>query len=264
MTIFPQLKYYDRFRCIKNIPHRIISRLNIPLILSILLIDKSDNCEFFLYKYKFSNKNKNKILFLLNKYKEINIEELLDEQKLVKLAYLNNTAEIIDWLVFSTFASEKIDFNIIEKRIFFLEKLILTVFPVSAEYMKLIYEAKVLPDRRINTGDFIGPSSISLEIPNILPTNTDAKIPNINKPYTVPEKADGIRKLLYISKIGRIYFIDTNMNVLFTGNVTKHKNCSYTIIDGEHVLNDKEGLFINLFFGFDIYYLNYFSDRSTN
>ena len=50
-----------------------------------ILIDKSDNCEFFLYKYKFSNKNKNKILFLLNKYEEINIEELLDEQQFEKL-----------------------------------------------------------------------------------------------------------------------------------------------------------------------------------
>ena len=68
----------------------------------------TDNCEFFLYKFKFSNRdNKNKILFLLNKYKKINIKELLDEQKLVKLAYLDNTEEIIDLLVFSTFVSER-------------------------------------------------------------------------------------------------------------------------------------------------------------
>ena len=47
LTIFPQLKHYDRFKTIQNRPNKIISRLNIPLILSILLIDKSDNCEFF-------------------------------------------------------------------------------------------------------------------------------------------------------------------------------------------------------------------------
>ena len=139
LTIFPQLKHYDRFSAIQNIPNKIINRLNIPLILSILLIDKSDNCEFFLYKFKFSNRDKNRILFLLNKYKEINIEELLDEQKLVKLAYLNNTAEIIDWLVFSTFTAEKIDFSIVEKRISFLDKLILPVFPITADYLKLKY-----------------------------------------------------------------------------------------------------------------------------
>ena len=139
LTIFPQLKHYGRFRAIQNIPNKIINRLNIPLILSILLIDNSDNCEFFLYKFKFSNRDKNRILFLLNKYKKINIQELLDEQKLVKLAYLDNTAEIIDLLVFSTFVSEEIDVNTVEKRISFLDKLRLPVFPITADYLKLKY-----------------------------------------------------------------------------------------------------------------------------
>ena len=109
------------------------------MILSILLIDNSDNCEFFLYKFKFSNRDKNRILFLLNRYKKINIKELLDEQKLVKLAYLENTEKIIDLLVFSTFVSEEIDVNILEKRISFLEKLKLPVFPITADYLKVKY-----------------------------------------------------------------------------------------------------------------------------
>ena len=139
LTIFPQLRHYDRLKVIQNIPNKIFSRLDIPLIFSILLIDNSDNCEFFLYKFKFSNRDKNRILFLLNKYKEINIEELLDEQKLVKLAYLDNTAEIIDLLVFSAFVSEEIDVNIVEKCISFLDKLRLPVFPITADYLKLKY-----------------------------------------------------------------------------------------------------------------------------
>ena len=137
LTIFPQLKHYDRFRVIKNISNKIINKLNIPLILSILLIDNSEDCEFFLYKFKFSNRDKNRILFLLNKYKKINFQELLDEQKLVKLAYLDNTAEIIDLLVFSTFVSEEIDINKVEKRISFLDKLRLPIFPIKADYLKL-------------------------------------------------------------------------------------------------------------------------------
>ena len=139
LTIFPQLKHYDRFRAIQNIPNKIINRLNVPLILSILLIDNSDNCEFFLFKFKFSNRDKKKILFLLNKYKKINIKELLDEQKLVKLAYLGNLAEIIDLLVFLTFVSKEIDVSTVEKRISFLDKLRLPVFPITADYLKLKY-----------------------------------------------------------------------------------------------------------------------------
>ena len=139
LTIFPQLKHYDRFRTIQNIPNKIINRLNVPLILSILLIDNSDNCEFFLFKFKFSNRDKKKILFLLNKFKKINVKELLDEKKLVKLAYLGNVAEIIDLLVFLTFVSKEIDVNTVEKRISFLDKLRLPVFPITADYLKLKY-----------------------------------------------------------------------------------------------------------------------------
>ena len=79
------------------------------------------------------------ILFLLKKFKKINVKELLDEKRLVKLAYLGNAAEIIDLLVFLTFVSKEIDVNTVEKRISFLDKLRLPVFPITADYLKLKY-----------------------------------------------------------------------------------------------------------------------------
>ena len=134
---------------------------------------------------------------------------------------------------------------------------------IQNEYMSLIYDGNPLPktkdgskNRRIRPSDFIGPSSISLEVANIVPVNADSNIPNINNKYTVTEKADGLRKLLYVSKIGKIYLIDTNMNVQFTGMVTKHRNMYNSIIDGEHVLYDKSGEYINLYLAFDIYHKN--------
>ena len=42
-------------------------------------------------------------------------------------------------LVFSTFVLEEIDVNMVEKRISFLDKLILPVFPITADYLKLKY-----------------------------------------------------------------------------------------------------------------------------
>lgn len=145
-----------------------------------------------------------------------------------------------------------------------------TNFPVSyteqdkvkQEYMLLIHGKENFPrtkegkPRRAHTGDFIGPSSISLEQKNIMSIDIDSSVANINNPYTVTDKADGERKLLFISNVGKIYLIDTNMNIQFTGMVTKHKSSCNTIIDGEHVLHDKAGNFINLFLCFDIYYLD--------
>ena len=139
LSIFPQLKYYDRFSIIKNVSSKIINRLSIPLILSILLIDHSDNCKFFLYKFKFSNKNKDRILFLLNKYKEINFKELLDKKLLIKLAYLHNPEDVIDLLIFSIFVSKEIDIKAVEKQVDFLDTSNLPVFPITGDYLKLTY-----------------------------------------------------------------------------------------------------------------------------
>ena len=147
-----------------------------------------------------------------------------------------------------------------------------TNFPISykeieeqqREYKSLInesYEKESKQEtknqqRRISTRDFIGPSSISLELQNIVPEQKDANIPNINAPYTVTDKADGMRKLLFINKKGKIYLIDTNMNFQFTGSITKHNKYFNSILDGEHVLHDKEGNFINLYLCFDIYMID--------
>lgn len=125
---------------------------------------------------------------------------------------------------------------------------------IQKEYLTTTNGRKI--ERRINNGDFVGPSSISLEMPNIIQYTEKNKIPNINEPYTVTEKADGIRKLLYVSNNGKIFMIDMNMNVQFTGCITRHPNNFNSILDGEHVLYDKHGSFINHYLCFDIYYVN--------
>jgi len=128
---------------------------------------------------------------------------------------------------------------------------------ILQEYMKLIqgdnYDAK--KHWRVRPSNFIGPSSTTLQIQNIAPINDNTVIPNIRKDYTVTEKADGERNLLFVSSKGKIYLLNTNMNVIFTGAETEHKELFNTIIDGEIILHDKLGKFINLYAAFDIYFI---------
>jgi len=128
---------------------------------------------------------------------------------------------------------------------------------VLQEYMKLINGDEYDPKKhwRIKPSNFIGPSSTTLQIQNIAPINDNTIIPNIRNEYTVTEKADGERHLLFISAKGKIYLINTNMNVLFTGAETEQKELFNTIIDGEIILHDKVGRFINLYAAFDIYFI---------
>jgi len=110
----------------------------------------------------------------------------------------------------------------------------------------------------INIRDFIGPSSNTLQMINILPeseiNDTNRSIPNIRQNYTVTDKADGSRKLLYISHIGKMYFISTNMRIQFSGCISTKKELFNSIIDGEHILHDKKGNYVNTFACFDVYY----------
>ena len=46
------------------------------------------------------------------------------------------------------------------------------------------------------------------------------------------------------------------MNIQFTGAETKNKDLYESILDGEHILYNKKGQFINLYAAFDIYFIN--------
>lgn len=126
---------------------------------------------------------------------------------------------------------------------------------VLQSYMRLLYGEKYQP-RTIKHNDFIGPQSNTLQMENIIEPDTDSNLPNIRNNYTVTEKADGDRRMLFIDEEGKIYLFDMTMNVIFTGSKTPEKTLFNTLIDGEHIKMDKYGNSINLFAGFDIYYVS--------
>jgi hypothetical protein len=110
---------------------------------------------------------------------------------------------------------------------------------------------------RILPRNFIGPSSISIQMENIVPLDKAVVgIPNIRKQYTVTDKADGERRLLFVApKTGRVYMIDMNMNVVFSGMVAADKELFDTLLDGEYIAYDRHRKWINRYAAFDVYYL---------
>ena len=144
-----------------------------------------------------------------------------------------------------------------------------TKFPISytvsknilQSYMQLLHanpeiEQNPILKRKVISNDFIGPGSVTLQMEHIL-DNTDTNLisQNINTDYTVTDKADGDRSLLYINTDGRIYLITTNMNVIFTGTKTNEKTIFNSLLDGELIKYDKNGKYINLYAAFDVYYI---------
>jgi hypothetical protein len=143
-----------------------------------------------------------------------------------------------------------------------------TKYPISIpeqtivlnSYMKLIHGENYELPKRILPKHFIGPNSQTLQLENLV-DNATLNYPNIHKNYTVTDKADGQRKLLYINDKGKIYLIDTTMKVIFTGAKTNEKTIINSILDGEHIKYNKDGKFINLYAAFDVYFINNLSTR---
>ena len=110
--------------------------------------------------------------------------------------------------------------------------------------------------------NFIGPSSQTLHKANIVKEETIKSV-CIQDDFGVTDKADGTRKLLIVGMNGKIYFMDQNMNVQFTGVTCNDKNIFGTIIDGEHIVQDKFGKKINYYAAFDIYFIRKRDYRSS-
>ena len=132
---------------------------------------------------------------------------------------------------------------------------------VLLEYMNVIHNDNI-PEKHMKNGelkivpkDFIGFSSNTLLMKNVIPVSDDIDIPNIRKNYTVTEKADGERRLMFISSKGKCYFIDTNMNVQYIGCKTTKDKLYKTILDGEFIKYDKNKNLLLLYACFDIYYI---------
>jgi hypothetical protein len=81
-------------------------------------------------------------------------------------------------------------------------------------YINLIHKSNSDSIKRIYPKHFIGPNPQTLQLKNVVPLNENSNDPNIRKQYTVTEKSDGSRCLLYISHDGKIYMINTIMNVI--------------------------------------------------
>lgn len=134
---------------------------------------------------------------------------------------------------------------------------------VNVQYMKLL---KIKPDKatgkyRKAPKNFIGPSSLTLQPINLV-NDPEQLLSNIciqREHYCVTDKADGERRLLFIGeKDLRLYFINSNFDITFTGLMLNPENVNYanTLIDGELINQDKHGRPISLFAAFDVYFVN--------
>lgn len=215
---------------------------DLPFKIDISIVKNSKNKNYRMVpEYNFKDSG------VLTSYEKYEIEIELDNDK-IKEKYLDNLELLENNL--------KKTINII------LSGLQNSNYPISyteenvvlKNYMNILWKEKEVT--RVYSRNFVGPSSYTLQLNNIIPNDDKSNNNTVLNDYTVTDKADGERKLLFINEKGKIYLINTNMHVEFTGVLTDENKYFNTIIDGEHILHNKVKKFINLFAAFDIYYIN--------
>jgi hypothetical protein len=97
---------------------------------------------------------------------------------------------------------------------------------------------------------FVGPQPITLERKNVL--DSALGIVSIKDGYTVTEKADGERYLMYVDHEGKCYLINNRLAVRYTG--VKLNRVVNTIFDGELITKDVFGKSVYMFGIFDAYF----------
>lgn len=126
---------------------------------------------------------------------------------------------------------------------------------IVAQYARLIYGES--SQSVSGYPKFIGPSPVTMQLKHLVDPpaeDRDLSIPCILRNYTVTDKADGERRLLYISDIGKIYLITSAMHVIFTGMGSANPACFNSILDGEFILTNRTGHAIHTFAAFDVYF----------
>ena len=125
---------------------------------------------------------------------------------------------------------------------------------VLSDYMVRMYGETWKENKNLHPF-FVGPNSIPLQLDNVVHNRDQlSSVPCIINDYSVTEKADGERALMYVNKTGKIYLITYGLKVLFTGAMTKQKNCFDSLLDGEFIMYGKENKRLFLYAAFDIYY----------
>ena len=103
MLIFPELKNLNLFKNLNSFARNLIHSKSFIFLISLMVIDDSDNVEYFTYKYNLSNHDKNKINFLKNMFFKSNDNLDFSEKNLWRILYLNNKERLIDMIDFQIF-----------------------------------------------------------------------------------------------------------------------------------------------------------------
>jgi len=147
--IFPQLKNLENFKKLNSYALENLSKVDFIFLLSLMIIDGTDNADYFIYKFNLSKKDQKRLKSIDFFYKKnVNIKNFT-EKNFNKIFYYNGKQAVLDIINFKLFTSIKFEKKLLKLVETYKDKIIPTL-PIGASTLMTKYnipEGKILGNK---------------------------------------------------------------------------------------------------------------------
>ena len=139
LLIFPELKNIKIFSKLNESNKNFLKRNDFIFLISLMIVNETDNVDYFLYKFNISTKNKKRIKNIDNFYKEKISSKTFNQNNMNKYFYYYGREATLDILNFKLVKLNKVDKSLTELVKYYENKEAL-IMPVKAEFLMQKYE----------------------------------------------------------------------------------------------------------------------------
>ena len=147
--IFPQLKNLENFKKLNSYAADNLSSVDFIFLLSLMIIDGTDNVDYFFYKFNVSKKDQKRLKIIDYFYKENISLKNFTEKNFNKIFYYNGRQAVLDIINFKLFTSTKVEKKLISLIKIYKDKVTPTM-PIGANVIMEKYnipEGKTLGNK---------------------------------------------------------------------------------------------------------------------
>ena len=139
--VFPQFKNISSFNKLNSFAKKNFDKVDFIFLLSLMIVDGTDNVNYFIYKFNISKKDQKRLLFL-NNFNSLKLSNKnFSEKNLNKIFYFNGQEALMDIIYFKIFKSNKVDIKLIKliKLIDIFKNREIPIMPIKADLLMRKY-----------------------------------------------------------------------------------------------------------------------------
>jgi tRNA nucleotidyltransferase/poly(A) polymerase len=136
LQAFPQFKFHERLDIFNSLNKTLKENYDYKIILALLIIDKTDNYDFFCYKYKLPNHIKKLFKVISKNFKSLKDKNFYETKNIKKLIYFNDKEIVKNILLFAICVNKKLKEIDLEKLLIYVYTCKISIFPISGEDLK--------------------------------------------------------------------------------------------------------------------------------